>query len=114
MLTVAATHIALKSVPSSAVVDENTEVTLTCTTDEANPTAHIVWKVGNDVITTSVTSTVNGEQHTQKRVSVLKLKATRSLHSVVFKCIVDGTNVQDEYTMEVQCEYLEMCLQIVS
>ena len=94
----------MESVPSGTV-QNNSEVTLTCTTDEANPTANIVWKREGQTVTASDVRTVNGEHNAQKRISVLTMTATRSLNLVVFQCSVDGTAIQKQYTLGVECKY---------
>ena len=86
-------------------ISENTQVTLTCSTDEANPTAVVIWTKDNLPVSASDFNTESGQYSTQKRVSNLTVTATKTLNGAVYKCELEGTNLGEEYTMKVHCKY---------
>ena len=89
----------------SAGISENTQVTLTCTTDEGNPTAVVVWTRDNLPVSAGAVSTESGQYSTQKRVSSVTVTATKTLNGAVYRCGVEDANLSEEYTMEVNCKY---------
>ena len=89
----------------SGLVSQNTEVTFICVTDEAEPTANVVWKVGGEPISFTGESSEQGMYNTQKRRSVLSVTMDRSLNSQTLDCYVTtDTGVRDEVKLDVMCE----------
>ena len=92
------------SISPDGPVSEDTQVTLTCTTDEANPTAVVQWtKNGASISATSVT-TASGQYQTRKTISTLKVRAQRALNGAVYRCSVKGTNLSEQHPINVRCK----------
>ena len=91
----------------SGPVSENTEVTFTCVTDEAEPTADVVWSVDGNTRSSDNDSTEKGMYNTQKRRSVLTVRVNRTLNNKDVECHVSGEPaVNDSKTLDVRC----MCM----
>ena len=90
----------------TGAVPENTFVTFTCVTDEASPTADVVWTVsGSDSISQSRNSIMYGLYRAQKRRSVLRVRVNRALNGQRVECHVSGkVKVTDRVTLDVRCE----------
>ena len=88
------------------LVAENVVITLTCLTDESNPTADIVWSRDGETVNSGITvSEVSGQYNVKKRKSILKLTTEKKLNGVQYKCHVDGkSSVSDSVLLEVECE----------
>ena len=89
----------------SGLVPEDTEVMFTCLTDEANPTASVIWTVDGDSrsFSTALTEDVN-TYNALRRKSVLILTADKTLHNRKVKCLVFGsTGIAAEETLDVAC-----------
>ena len=91
----------------SGLVSENKEVTFTCVTDEAEPTADVVWSVDGNTRSSDSDSTVEGMYNTQKRRSVLKVTVDKPLNNKKVECYVSGKSaVRDSVRLGVTCEYV--------
>ena len=107
---VKASELTLTGAPPTLVA-EDTEVTVTCTTDEGNPTPAITWHrdwqpVPVDTDLESVTDTeTDGTQYNGKvRVSTLKVQADRTLNGVQYGCAVEDTDLEKSFTLRVTCK----------
>ena len=90
----------------SGPVSENTEMTFTCVTDEAEPTADVVWSVDGNTRSSDSDSTEEGMYNTQKRRSVLTVRVNRSLNKKKVECYVSGKSaIKDTKTLDVRCMY---------
>ena len=88
----------------SGPVSENTEVTFTCVTDEAEPTADVVWNVGGNTRSSDSDSTEEGMYNTQKRRSVLTVRVDRTLNNKKVVCYVSGKSaIKYTKTLDVRC-----------
>ena len=87
------------------LVPENTDITFTCLTDEANPTASVTWTVDGESKKSTTDSTVDhNNYHALQRQSVLTLTATKVLHSKKVKCMISkNTGITDEETLNISC-----------
>ena len=108
LLSVSALIINMTQSPPDPVSD-NTEVTFTCVTDEAEPTAAVVWSVDGNTRSSDSDSTEMGMYNTQKRMSVLIVRVDRTLNNKKVVCYVSGNStVKDTQTLDVRC----MCLTV--
>ena len=89
----------------SGLVAEDTEITFTCLTDEANPTASVTWTVDGAGRSSTTDSTVdNNNYNALKRQSVLTLTADKPLHNRKVKCVISGnTGIAAEETVNIAC-----------
>ena len=95
----------------SGPVSENTEVTFICVTDEAEPTADVVWSVDGNTRSSDSDSTEKGMYNAQKRRSVLTVRVDRTLNNKKVECHVSGKSaVKDTRTLDVTC----MCILFLS
>ena len=89
----------------SGSVSENTEVTFTCVTDEAEPTADVVWSVDGNTRSSDSDSTEEGLYNTQMRRSELIVRVDRTLNSKKVECNVSGnTQATDSTILNVKCK----------
>ena len=89
----------------SGPVPENTEVIFTCLTDEAEPTADVVWSVDGNTKSSDSDSTEEGMYNTQTRTSVLTVRVNRTLNNKKVECFVRGnTQATDSVMLDVRCE----------
>ena len=92
--------------PSGPVL-ENTEVTFTCVTDEAEPTADVVWSVDGNPRSSDSDTTEGGMYNTQKRRSVLTVRVDRKLNNKKVECHVSVKSaVKDTGTLDVICVFI--------
>ena len=97
----------------SGPVSENTEVTFTCVTDEAEPTADVVWSVDGNARSSDSDTTEKGMYNTQKRRSVLIVRVDRTLNNKMVECYVNGKSaVRYSSTLGVTCECVSMLYKI--
>ena len=82
-------------------------MTFTCETDEASPTAEVVWTVAGSVRTSGISDTeVAGQYNAQGRRSELTVRVNRTLNGQTVECHVSGKSaVRDTVTLDVRCEY---------
>ena len=92
---------------------ENTEVTVTCTTDEGNPIPTVRWHrdgqslpVDTDLETVTVTETDGTQYNGKVRISTLKIQADRTLNEVEYICSVEDTDLVKSFTLGVKCKYI--------
>ena len=92
----------------TGLIAENVDITLTCVTDESNPTAEIVWSRDGEAVGSGISeSEVSGQYNVMKRRSVLTLTIQKSLNGVQYKCHVEGQDdVSDQSVVQVKCENL--------
>ena len=89
----------------SGPVSENTEVAFTCATDEAEPTADVVWNVAGRIQRSYSDSTVEGMYNAQKKTSVLKVTVGRTLNRNMVECYISGkSSVRDTKILAVRCK----------
>ena len=87
-------------------VTEGDTVTLTCIADEANPTSHIMWYKNGVGITEGVVNViVGGHYNSDRRISVLTLTASRQHNDVSYSCEVEGTDLEANHIMNVECKW---------
>ena len=104
---VSSTTILMTQSPSGPV-SENTEVTFTCVTDEAEPTADVVWRVDGNTRSSDSDSTEEGMYNTQNKRSVLMLTVDKTLNNKKVECHVSGKSaVRDTNTLDVRCECIK-------
>jgi hypothetical protein len=84
-------------------VAENVDVTLTCITDEGNPTPSITWKQNNTVIPATVERDINGSYQAKKRESSLKIRTAKPLNGMKYQCF-NGSLQSQEYILQVKCK----------
>ena len=103
-IKVTATSITMTQSPSG-LVPANTEITFTCLTDEANPTASVIWTVDGDIRRSTIHSTVDGNHYNAlKRQSVLILRGDKTLHNKKVKCVIsETTGITAVETLNVAC-----------
>ena len=108
--TVFSTYVTLSSSPPGSV-SENVDITLTCTTDEANPSAEVVWsRDGVEVIPAfGDVTTESGLYNTQRRVSKLSVRTNKTLNGAVYNCTVAGTDLSRDYLVDITCKYSLTC-----
>ena len=107
LLVLASTVFITKS-PTGAV-SENTDVTFMCVTDEAKPTADVVWSVDGTIRSSDSDFTEDGMYNTQKRRSVLTVRVDRTLHNKEVECHVSGKSaVRDSITVDITCKCLHL------
>ena len=91
----------------SGPLSENTEVTFTCVTDEAEPTADVVWTVDGNTRSSDNDSTEDGMYNAQMRSSVLTVRVNRTQNNKKVECRVSGMPaINDTTTLNVTC----MCI----
>ena len=111
-LLVSASDISMTQSPSGPV-SENTEVTFTCVTDEAEPTADVVWSVDGNTRSSDSDSTEEGMYNTQKKRSVLTVRVDRTLNNKEVECYLSGSSaVRDTKKLDVRCECIKCILQL--
>ena len=89
----------------SGPVSENKEVTFTCVTDEAEPTADVVWSVDGNTRSSDSDSTEEGMYNTQKRRSVLTVRVDRTLNNKKVECYIsENTEATESIILDVICE----------
>ena len=109
---VSASTISMTQSPSG-LVSQNTSLTFTCVTDEAEPTADVVWSVDGNTRSSDSDSTEEGMYNTKKRKSVLTIKVDRTLNNHKVECYVHGKSaVRDSATLGVTCECVLMLYKI--
>ena len=81
-------------------------MTLTCSIDESNPTAIIVWTSGGAEISAFMTTTEFGNYNAKKRHSELRVTADRTMNGDVYECMVQGTSISQAYTIDVTCKFM--------
>ena len=87
------------------LVPEDTEIIFTCLTDEANPTASVIWTVGDESRSSTTDSTLDGGVYNALRTqSVLTLTADRGLHNSIVKCEVsENKNLVAQEKLNISC-----------
>ena len=91
-------------------VSENTEVTFTCATDEAEPTSDVVWNLAGSTKSSASDSTEEGMYNAHKKRSVLILRVNRTLNMQEVECYINGTSTVNNITMlDVRCKFLRKC-----
>ena len=104
MFSVPASSVLMTQSPSGPV-SKNKEVTFTCVTDEAEPTADVVWSVDGNTRSSDSDSTEEGMYNTQKRRSALTVTVDRMLNNKKVECYVSGnTQATDSVILDVRCE----------
>ena len=104
MFKVSASTVSMTQSPSGPV-SENTELTFTCVTDEAEPTADVMWSVDGNTRSSDSDSTEDGMYNTQKRRSVLTVRVDKTLNNKEVECYVSGnTQATDSIMLDVRCE----------
>ena len=74
-------------------------------TDEAKPTADVVWSVDGNTRSSDSDSTEEGLYNTQTRRSVLTVRVDRTLNNKKVECHVSrNTQATDSVMLEVRCE----------
>ena len=112
LLLVSASDIFMTQSPSGPV-SENTEMIFTCVTDEAEPTANVVWSIGGNTRSSDSDSTEEGMYNTQKRRSALTVRVDRTLNNKKVECHVGGkSTVRDTKTLDVRCECIKCILEL--
>ena len=103
-VSVTATSIIMHQSPSG-LVHEDTEITFTCLTDEANPTASVTWTVdGVDISFSSESTKDDNIYNALKRETGLTLTADKTLHNKTVKCVVSGNaGITAEETVNISC-----------
>ena len=103
-VSVTATSITMDQSPSG-LVPENTQITFTCLSDEANPTASVTWTVVGAGRSSTTDSTVDDNNYNAlRRESGLTLTVDKTLHNKKVKCVVSGnTGVTAEETLKIAC-----------
>ena len=93
----------LELTPShTGLIAENVDITLTCVTDESNPTANIVWTSDGEIVNIGITVSEMSGQYKVKKRSVLTLTTEKSLNGVQYKCHVEGQDdVSDQSVVQV-------------
>ena len=93
----------------TGLIAENVDITLTCVTDESNPTADIVWNRDGEIVSSGISeSEVSGQYNVKKRRSVITLTTEKNLNGVQYKCQVEGQDdVSDQTVVQVKCEKLQ-------
>jgi hypothetical protein len=91
---------------SPLLVVEYTSFTLTCLTDEGNPTPSVSWSVNGKPISTGITNkNISGYYNAMKIKSTFTAAAVRAQHNDEYKCTVFGTNISTEYILHVNCKF---------
>ena len=93
------------------LVAEDTEVAVTCTTDEGNPTPVVRWyrngqlvPVDTDLETVTDTETDGTQYYGKVRVSTLKIQSERILNGMQYSCAVEDTVLEKSFTIGVTCK----------
>ena len=111
-LLVSASNISMTQSPSGPV-SEDAEVTFTCVTDEAEPTADVVWNVDGNTRSSDRVSTEQGMYNAQKRRSVLTVTMDKALNNKEVECYVRGKSaVRDTKTLDVRCKCIKLILEL--
>ena len=98
----------------SGPVSENTEMTFMCVTDEAEPTADVVWNIDGNTRSSDSDFTVEGMYNTQKRRSVLTVRVDSTLNNKKMECHVSGnTQITDSVILDVTCKCALIFLEIM-
>jgi hypothetical protein len=87
----------------TGLVAENVDVTLSCTTDEGNPTPSVTWKKNGVVIAETSGSDINGNYNAKKRDSLLTIRTNKTLNGVKYQCF-NGPLQPQEYILQVKCK----------
>ena len=104
MFKVSASSVSMTQSPSGPV-SENTEVTFTCVSDEAEPTADVMWSIDGNTRSSDSDSTEEGMYNALKRRSVLTVRVDRTLNNKEVECYVSGnTQATDSIMLDVRCE----------
>ena len=103
-LLVNATTISLIQSPSGQV-DENTEITLTCVTDESQPDASIVWFVGGESIEARTEYKETGMYEANVTRSELILPVNRTLNGKNITCVAVEADLSDSISLSISCKY---------
>ena len=93
------------------LVDEEKEVEIVCTTGEGRPAPTVMWyRDGDSVPVDSSKESVTHNTQTEgtqyggvMRVSTLTVQAHRSLNGKQYRCEVEGTDLQESFTLQVAC-----------
>ena len=97
----------IELIPShTGLIAENVDITLTCETDESNPTAEIAWSRDGETVSSGIdVSEVSGQYNVKKRRSVLTITTHRSLNGLEYKCKVqDQETLSKSQVLQVKCE----------
>ena len=103
-VSVTASSVTMQQSPSG-LVHEDTDITFTCLTDEANPTASVTWTVDGAGRSSTTDYTVDDNNYNAlRRESVLILTADKGLHKRKMKCVVTGNfGITAEETLNIAC-----------
>ena len=111
IISVDPSKVTITGVPTD-LVPEGTSVTVVCTTTEGNPVPTITWvrdsqavPVDTDLESVTNTQTDGSDYNGKVRLSTLQIQPDRSLDGIQFKCEVEGTTLQESFTLRVACLY---------
>ena len=102
--SVQSTTVSMSQSPSGQVA-EDTDVTLTCVTDEAKPDASIVWLVGGKSVKTSSDSVEAGIYDANITRSQITLPVNRTLNGKEVECVAVEAGLHDKIVLDVVCKY---------
>jgi hypothetical protein len=93
-MPVPATLIRLTS-SHSGLIAENVDVTLTCLTDEGNPTPNITWMENTRLVTETDIAEIIGNYAAKKIKSWLKITTDRTLNGAKYQCFNGALHSQE-------------------
>ena len=110
MFVVSATTLDLTIHPEeNELVAVNVEITLTCVSDEGNPTPDITWSwMNNDQngqLNAFDNTEANGRYNSKTKTSIYKLTTDRALTGRVYKCSI-GSSLVKTFPLNVKCMYI--------
>ena len=88
---------------------ENVEITLTCVSDEGNPTPGLSWSWAkndqNGQLNAFDNTESNGRYKSKTKTSIYKLTTDRALNGKVYKCST-GSSLAKTFLLNVKCMYI--------
>ena len=88
---------------------ENVEITLTCVSNEGNPTPGITWSWEtndqNGQLNSLNNTESNGRYNSKTKTSVFKFTTGRALNRRVYKCST-GSSLAKTFALNVKCMYI--------
>ena len=90
----------------SGQVAEDTDMTLTCMTDESKPDASIMWFVGGESVKASSDSVEAGMYDANITRSQIILPVNRTLNGKEVKCVAVEADLHDTVALSVLCEFV--------